>query len=312
MRKGIEATLITIGSIAGVVALGLATTTIIEASASKQEATQITDYGTRVSTSAGEINVYEQGAGSQTIVLLPGFGTASPALDFMPLIDELSATYRVVAYEPLGSGLSDDTSVPRTIENYVSELHETLETLGITDPVLMGHSIAGIYALHYANTYPGEISAFVGIDNSVPGQPGSDEVMDLSSARTLKSLGLLRLLNGDGEDPLYASGPYTESEKEQIRLLTNRNSMSQAIVSEAALLPESFATVRAERFPTELPVLLFVAPDPSTPEWKELHAEQISGLERGELIELPGEHYLHHTQSKQIAADTRAFLSAVN
>ena len=311
MRKGIKATLITIGSLTGVVALGLATTTIIEANASKQEATQITDYGTRISTSAGEVNVYQQGAGSQTIVLLPGFGTASPALDFIPLIDELSATYRVIAYEPLGSGLSDDTSAPRTIENYASELHETLEELDITDPVLMGHSIAGIYALNYVNTYPGEVAAFVGIDNSVPGQPGSDEAMDLSSARTLKSLGLLRLLNG-GEDPLYATGPYTESEKEQIRLLTNRNSMSQAVVSEAALLPESFATVKDQRFPAELPVLLFVAPDPTTLNWKDLHAEQISGLDHGELIELPGEHYLHHTQSAQIAAETRSFLSTTN
>ncbi|MDI6022367.1 alpha/beta hydrolase [Leucobacter sp. UT-8R-CII-1-4] len=311
MRKGIKATLITIGSLAGVVALGLVTTTIIEANASKQEATQITDYGTRISTSAGEVNVYQQGAGSQTIVLLPGFGTASPALDFIPLIDELSATYRVIAYEPLGSGLSDDTSAPRTIENYASELHETLEELDITDPVLMGHSIAGIYALNYVNTYPGEVAAFVGIDNSVPGQPGSDEAMDLSSASTLKSLGLLRLLNG-GEDPLYATGPYTESEKEQIRLLTNRNSMSQAVVSEAALLPESFATVKDQRFPAEFPVLLFVAPDPTTPIWKDLHAEQISGLDHGELIELPGEHYLHHTQSAQIAAETRSFLSTTN
>lgn len=311
MRKGIKATLIAIGSLTGVVALALGTTTIIEANSSKQEATQIADYGTRVSTSAGQVNVYEQGAGSQTIVLLPGFGTASPTLDFMPLIDELSVTYRVVAYEPLGSGLSDDTTVPRTIENYVSELHETLESLDITDPVLMGHSIAGVYALNYVNTYPGEVAAFVGIDNSVPGQPGSDEVLDLSSARTLKSLGLLRLFNG-GDNPPYASGPYTESEKEQIRLLTNRNSMSNAIVSEAALLPESFATVKDQRFPAELPVLLFVAPDPATPNWKALHAEQINGIEHGELIELPGEHYLHHTQSSQIAVDTRAFLSAAS
>jgi pimeloyl-ACP methyl ester carboxylesterase len=312
MRKGVKATLITLGSIVGVVALGLASTSIIEATASKQEAAKITDYGTRIPTSAGEVNVYEQGAGSETIVLLPGFGTASPALDFMPLMDELSTTYRVIAYEPLGSGLSDDTTVPRTIENYVAELHETLETLGVTDPVLMGHSIAGIYALHYVNTYPGEVAAFVGIDNSVPNQPGSDEAMDLSSARTMKSLGLLRLLNGGAEDPLYAGGPYTDGEKEQIALLTNRNSMSQAIVSEAALLPGSFNTVKDERFPTDLPVLLFVAPDPLTPDWKDMHAAQINGLDRGELIELPGEHYLHHTQSAQIAADTRSFLSASN
>lgn len=55
------------------------------------------------------MNVLIQGEGKQTIVLIPGFGTGAPALDFKPLIDELSPFYKVVAVEPFGYGLSDET-----------------------------------------------------------------------------------------------------------------------------------------------------------------------------------------------------------
>lgn len=32
----------------------------------------------------------------------------------------------------------------------------------------MGHSILGVYGLEYVNHYENEVSAFVGIDSSVP------------------------------------------------------------------------------------------------------------------------------------------------
>lgn len=38
----------------------------------------------------------------------------------------------------------------------------------------MGHSIGGIYGLEYAKKYTNEVSAFVGIDSSVPEQGGMD------------------------------------------------------------------------------------------------------------------------------------------
>ena len=42
-------------------------------------------------------------------------------------------------------------------------MHQALSTLGIDRYVLAGHSVAGIYALEYTNTYPDEVQAFVGI-----------------------------------------------------------------------------------------------------------------------------------------------------
>lgn len=107
-------------------------------------------------------------------MLIPGFGTGAPALDFKPLIDELSPFYKVVAVEPFGYGLSDETDKERTTANIISEVHEAVQNLNIDQYILMGHSIGGIYGLEYAKKYPNEVSAFVGVDSSVPEQGGMD------------------------------------------------------------------------------------------------------------------------------------------
>ena len=123
---------------------------------------KITDYGQKISVDDKKINVSIHGNGQEIIVLLPGFGTAAPALDFTPLVNELKAYYKVVVVEPLGYGLSDLPTSERSTKNIVSEIHETLQKLDITSYTLMGHSIAGIYGLDYSRTYPDEVTAFVG------------------------------------------------------------------------------------------------------------------------------------------------------
>lgn len=73
------------------------------------------------------------GKGEQTVVLLSGYGTASPVLDYTPLIDELDDTYTVVVIEQFGYGYSDLDVTQRTVEDISTELHETLSTLGVKD-----------------------------------------------------------------------------------------------------------------------------------------------------------------------------------
>jgi 2-hydroxy-6-oxonona-2,4-dienedioate hydrolase len=149
---------------------------IVNLVCNKIEQGRIESYGQSVPVDGKSMNVLIQGKGEETVVLLPGYGTAAPALDFQLLADELSPFYRVVAIEPFGYGLSDRTDKERTTGNIVQEIHETLQQLDIHRYILMGHSIAGIYGLDYVNQYPDEVSAFVGIDTSVPTQPGMDNV----------------------------------------------------------------------------------------------------------------------------------------
>jgi 2-hydroxy-6-oxonona-2,4-dienedioate hydrolase len=160
---------------------------------SKSEQGKIESYGQLVPVDGKQMNVTIQGKGEETIVLLPGFGTAAPALDFKPLIEELSPFYKVLVIEPFGYGLSDETEKERSTANIVSEIHSALQQLQINRFLFMGHSIAGIYGLDYVNKYPGEVSAFVGIDTSVPTQDGTDEEVPVQAFGFLKKIGPLEI-----------------------------------------------------------------------------------------------------------------------
>lgn len=108
-----------------------------------------------------------------TIILLPGWGSPSPVLEFLPLADILSEKFRIITIEPFGYGLSDESGTERKLDTIVEELHECTKQLGCNQYYLMAHSLSGLYSLYWANMYPQEVQGFIGIDSSVPKQ--SDE-----------------------------------------------------------------------------------------------------------------------------------------
>lgn len=159
---------------------------------SQKEISTIQDYGEKLTLNDKKINVSLSGdKKNKTIILLPGFATPSPVIDFSELIDELSNDFYVVTIEPFGYGLSDDTMTERTLENINQEIHAVIETLNLNDYVLMGHSISGIYTLDYMNRYSDEVSTFIGIDSSVPNQSGVEDDMG-EALSILKNFGVYR------------------------------------------------------------------------------------------------------------------------
>lgn len=287
----------------------LATVYVVNVVASKSEQSKIQPYGQSVAVDGKNMNVLIQGEGKQTIVLLPGFGTASPALDFKPLIEQLSSNYKVVVIEPFGYGLSDITDKPRTVDNITNEIHEALQQLNINKYILMGHSISGIYGLDYVNKYPNEVTAFAGIDTSFPTQP--TEVMDTASVSLLQKSGFYRLLV-KLNPALIMTPDVDEATKQQIKMITLKNTMNPDIVSEAQLLPTNFKAVQGLEFPKNLPVIFFlVQNDPDIKNWTTQHEEQIKNSVNGKVVLLDGTHYLHYTQSKAIADDLRSFMNSI-
>ncbi|HEY4431350.1 MAG TPA: alpha/beta hydrolase, partial [Paenibacillus sp.] len=138
-----------LGAIVILIVLFLAVVYTVNVISNKSDQKKIHQYGQLVPVDGKSMNVLIQGQGEQTVVLIPGFGTGAPALDFKPLIDELSPFYKVVAVEPFGYGLSDETDKERTTANIISEVHEAVQNLNIDQYILMGHSIGGIYGLEY-------------------------------------------------------------------------------------------------------------------------------------------------------------------
>jgi len=308
MRKPLRILLKTLGAIAIAIVLFLAIVFIVNVFATKSDQAKIVPYGQHVSVDGKNMNVFIQGDGKETIVLLPGYGTAAPALDFKLLIDELSPYYKVVAVEPFGYGLSDGTEKDRTTENIVSEVHEALQQLNINRYILMGHSITGIYGINYVNKYPNEVTAFVGIDSSVPTQPGMDVKFPLKTFAFLKKSGLQRLAVKLGASP-YAELAFDDRTVEQMTMLSNRNSNSSTMLNEMDHISSNFKGAQGLTFPKDLPLLLFVqASNQDIADWIPLHEGQIKDSVHGKLITMDGSHYLHHTKFKEIAENVRAFM----
>ncbi|WP_311257190.1 alpha/beta hydrolase [Microbacterium sp. WCS2018Hpa-9] len=310
MRRSIKRTLVVLSAIGAVLAVGLTTTTIVNAVATATEQDRIEPYGQTVVVDGREMNVLIAGEGATDIVLLPGFGTASPVLDFEPLVSDLAQDHRVIVVEPFGYGLSDGTDTERTTENIVGEIHEALQVLDADEYVLMGHSIAGLYAIEYADRYADEVTAFVGIDTSVPGQPNMDTEFPTGLMGAAKSLGLVRLitsLTGDDLDGL----DYEDDAREQMLLLSNRNSLSPTYLDEMTHIRTNFADAAGTGFPHGLPLLLFVVADnAATPNWLDLHERQAADVDDGTVIPIDGEHYLHHTHTPEIADGFREWEAA--
>ncbi|WP_223690497.1 alpha/beta fold hydrolase [Leifsonia poae] len=309
-RKALRVILTSLAGVLATLVVVLIGTTTVNAVATASEEKKIERYGQMVQVDGKRMNVSLSGSGDRTVVLLPGFGTASPVLDFGPIVKELAPHYRVVVVEPFGYGLSDGTDRERTSANIVSEVHGALRGLGIAQYILMGHSIAGIYGLQYANTYPDEVTAFVGIDSSVPTQPGMDDELPIAGMKAAKSLGLMRVLTALAPDP-YAGLPYSAATKEQMALLANKNSLNSTYTNEMEHFSANFHNAQKLAFPRDLPVLLFVQADNKDVKgWLSLHEQQAASVERGEVVQLDAEHYLHHTKSEEIAAGLDSFLVA--
>jgi pimeloyl-ACP methyl ester carboxylesterase len=282
----------------------------------RQERASITPYGERIQITGGTVNVFRNGHPGPPIVLLSGLGTAAPVLDFAPLIRELD-DYNVTVVEGFGYGYSDMSASERSNKNISSELHEVLGKLNITPPyTLAGHSIAGFYMLDYANRYPSEVAAVIGIDPTVPkAMSGPAEVQTgvLGAARLLSVAGVVRaslvVAPGLGEPDGDA---YTPEQRERMRLMTSWNFGNQAVADETARMGNNAADLRGVSYPDGLPVLAFVADDgsPETAGKVEAMENLLKNVKRHEIVPLAGGHYLHWTQSKPMAEAIRSFLAS--
>lgn len=101
--------------------------------------------------------------GEPTVVLEMGLGAAGDFYD--AIVRQVGAFTRVISYDRAGLGGSDPAPKPRTIADFVSDLHLLLHGSAIPGPyVLAGHSLGGLTVRLYRDRYPEEVAAVVLID----------------------------------------------------------------------------------------------------------------------------------------------------
>jgi pimeloyl-ACP methyl ester carboxylesterase len=118
----------------------------------------------RVMTVGGYRLFLRQTGTGPDVVLLHGLGDSSLGWQFIEP-DLVRAGYRVTVWDGLGAGRSEKpTHADYSVLGHVKRLEETLDTLGIREAVIVGHSLGGSEALLFAERNPGRVRALCLID----------------------------------------------------------------------------------------------------------------------------------------------------
>lgn len=275
------------------------------------EAPDLHPPGTLVEVDGRSIHVYAEGDDdAPTVVFLAGAATIAPVYDFAPLYEELSGQFRVVVVEKTGYGYSDIADTDRDIASLVAEVREALRLAGEEAPyVLAPHSMSGLEALWWAQKYPDEIAAIIGLDMSTPesyaNQSESSLAFTATVGQTAMWLGLHRI---PGLYPGVSGNGLTEEQQDQQRLLLYRNAGNVAHIRESEQVLQN-AEVVGPGVEVSVPLLLFSSDGRGLPDgWVSMQRD-LAERSDGRLVELDCGHAVHRCVPDQIAAEAAAFLA---
>lgn len=271
--------------------------------------------GQLVDINGNNMSVYVEGNGSRTLVFLSGGGTCSPILDFKSLYSLLLEDYRIVVVEKFGYGYSDVVEEDRNIQTVLSETRLALNKAGVEGPyVLCPHSMSGIEALYWAQEYPDEIEAIIGLDMAVPGYYENMKINIplMKLGQYAANLGITRVIPGLAESDAIKYGTLTEEEKNIYRALFYCRTATETMIDETKSIKENAKLVAQNGVP-QVPMLLFLSDgtggigfDKET--WRRIPKEYISEVESGKYMELDCPHYVHDYEYEKISEEIKSFL----
>lgn len=275
----------------------------------------LTPLGKIVEVNGHNMSVYTEGEGDKTLVFLSGGGTCSPILDFKSLYLLLSNEYKIAVVEKFGYGFSDVVDEQRDIDTMLSETRMALEKAGIEGPyVLCPHSMSGLEALYWAQKYPEEVEAVIGLDMAVPAY--YDEMRISIPITKLgqygAALGITRWIPSLAESDAIKVGTLSEEEKEIYRAVFYQRTATVTMIDEVKAVKDNAKTVKENGVP-QVPMLLFISNGSGgtgfTEEtWRRIPKEYIAGCDNASYIELDCPHYVHDYEYEKISEEIRNLL----
>jgi len=274
----------------------------------------LTPRGRMIDVNGHKMHVYSIGEGDKTLVLMAASGTVCPSLDFKNLYPGLGDDYRIVVVEKFGYGYSDTVNRPRDVASILSDTRVALTSAGINGPyILCPHSFSGLEALYWAQTYPDEVEAIIGLDMAFPEAYNYTEGGALVEPYYLLQNGLLHLGIGRffSDSTFLPEGDFLSKNEEKIYLaLVNRIGNNINVAKEAAAAKESAELVSSGSKP-DIPMLLFLSEkklNGSNELWKEIAYDYAEGLSYVSFVELDCGHYIFHYEPEKITEVINAFL----
>ena len=111
-----------------------------------------------------KIAVYDTKTGDDVAFVLHGWGANIESV--MPIVSSLKDRYRVIAYDSLGHGDSDEPDAVIGGDDYVDLLKKIYDYYGIARATCIGHSFGGKTLTVLAALYPEKVGKLVLVDAS--------------------------------------------------------------------------------------------------------------------------------------------------
>lgn len=301
----------------------------------RKESKILNPTGTLVDVSGEKIHVYTEGSGKETCVFLSGLGNVAPEIEMKPLYKLLSSQYKIAVVDRTGYGFSSSSNDDIDIDTIIEDTRESLKKSNIEGPyILFAHSISGLYATYYAQKYPDEVKAIVGLDMDYPidyvnAFNDYDESKNIKSS--LKSIKIQSFLVKLGFHRLFPSVTFDEKilnnpnlTNEDINLykaLTNKNLSNKDIINEFASLEENARKSVDLPLPKNTPILIFLATPLSSDEFEKKsdyynerinrYTDYLSNFENSKLICSPGKHSIYLYCPEDISSKSIEFINSL-
>ena len=243
------------------------------------------------------------------LVFMSGSGTVSPVYDFRILYEKLIPDFRIIVIEKFGYGYSDLYEGPCDIDSLVSFQRQALDKAGEKGPfILLPHSMSGLEAIRWAQQYPEEVDAIVGLDMATPltykeWSPGqvASRIRFMKRMRKLNDHGLLFWL------PLNTRG-LDKDEVKKLRSLQKRNAMNNCYIHEAEAVIKNAEVVEAAGT-IGCPVLMFVSDGRQvSSNWID-NEKRFADLVNAETVFLSCGHYIHYYESDRISRKIKEYVT---
>lgn len=263
------------------------------------------------------LHIYAEGEGKATLVFMSGHGTSNPTLDFKPLWMKMVDEYRIAIIEKSGYGWSESSNSSRNLDTMLEETRNALELSGEKGPfVLLPHSMSGLEAIYWAQKYPDEVTAIIGLDPAIPStvEKLPDNItLQLYVMYFISRIGVTRFMpDNDIENnfPLLKSDALTGEEKQKYLAVFYKSAFTRDMLNEIKNLKSNADKVSALETPSNTPMYFFISDDQETSVagWKEDLTSFLSTIEVGKYMQLDTGHYIHYEKADVIANEAKLFL----
>ncbi len=283
------------------------------------EAQRFPPPGKMVQVNGTKMHVFTCGTGKKTLIFMAGHGTSGPVLDFKPLWSHLTGDYRIAVIERKGYGWSEASHSPRDLDTVLAETRLALHEAGLESPyVLVPHSMAGLEAIKWAQKYPKEVEAIIGLDPLIPesalAMPEPPRLF-LHIMQMIARLGITRLIPAADLPknlPVMAADELPPEDKEAVQAIFYKSAFTQDMIQEVAYLKENGESVGIQGV-LSVPTHFFIstAQESELAGWQQYLTEFLDRSPQSKKTVLDAGHYLHHAKGKIIAETMKSYLDSL-